>query len=194
MLIIKTVLRSGGVYKPDHVHAIFDMMERYVKVPFKFVCYSDLKFPLRGEIRPLKHNWPGWWAKMELFREKDEESFYIDLDMVVKGDITDMATLQSQFCALDNMTASIGGIGSALMKWQGDKTYLYDEFAKNPQFHIDNNKTYRTPYLGDQGFIFRLVEKIERFQQIFPGRIKPFNAAANADIVVYYGKNKPKLN
>lgn len=184
-------MKSGGIYKPNHVIRMQEQIKKFVNLPYEFVCYSDIDFALEGTIRKLKHDLPGWWAKMELFREKDEESFYIDLDMDINGDITDIVDRKSGFCALHNMTKSIRGIGSALMKWEGDKTFLYKGFLEAPERHMADNNRYGSPYLGDQGYIFRSVLDIEIFQDIFPNRIKPYKSSDKGDITVYYGKNKP---
>ena len=120
MITLKTVLKSGGEYKPGHVLRVQDMLDKYVDCPARFVCYSDVE--IEGvTVRPLLHDWPGWWSKIEIFREV-EDSFYIDLDMTIEGNITDMVMADSYFMALRNMNHRIGGIGSAMMKWRGSST------------------------------------------------------------------------
>lgn len=190
LLIIKTVLKSSGKYKAEHVYRIQRHIREHVKIAYKLVCYSDIEFPFTGEIRPLLHFWPGYWSKIEMFKEV-EESFYIDLDMSICGDISDIVARRSKFCALRNMTPRIHGIGSALMKWEGDHRYIYDNFKANPRLHMDMNSRLGTAYLGDQGFIYREVPDIELFQDLFPGRIERFDEKRGADIKVYYGKWKP---
>lgn len=190
MVVVKTVLKSSGKYKAEHVYRIQRHLREYVKIPYKFVCYSDIEFQMQGEIRPLKQFWPGYWSKIEMFRDV-EESFYIDLDMTISGDISDIVARKSRFCALRNMNPRIPGIGSALMKWAGDHRYIYDNFMANPREHMEKNSFLGTAYLGDQGFIYRQVEGIELFQDLFPRRIQRFDQKNGADITVYYGKWKP---
>lgn len=194
---ICTVLRSGGRYGPEHVERMRDMMARHCPVPHDFVCFSDVPVPC---VRiPLLHDWLGWWAKIELFRPDTgiEKAFYIDLDMTVQGDISDMVTYPHRFTALDNMTPNIGGIGSALMAWdvsQAPVHALYKSFARAPQYHMANNQRRHHPHWGDQGFIYQKLPDIDRFQQLFPGRVTSFNrpqASSAADIVVYFGQKKP---
>lgn len=189
MITLKTVLKSGGAYKPEHVLRMLGMLDRYVDCPAKFVCYSDID--IEGvEVRPLLHDWPGWWAKLELFREV-EESFYIDLDMTITENITDMVMVDSDFIALRNMTPRIQGIGSAMMKWRGDKRFIYDKFKGDSERYMADNNKIGTNNWGDQSLIWKLMNgNIEYFQSKFPNRIRKFNQTGG-DVKVYYGRNKP---
>lgn len=194
MITLKTVLKSGGEYQEKHVLRMRDMLEFYVRCPSKFVCYSDLNIP-GIETRPLLHNWPGWWSKIEIFREV-EDSFYIDLDMTIQGDITDIVMADSDFMALRNMAPRIEGIGSAMMKWSGDKRFIYETFKSDPEKYMAGHGRDKkgTPWLGDQGFIWSLCKgDIGLFQSSFKGRIKKFNEPGG-DIKVYYGRSRPWQN
>ena len=190
MIVIKTVLRSGGQYSQEHVRRIRKQLSEHVHTPYKFVCYSDINFKIDGEIRPLLNKWPGYWSKLEMFRDV-EESFYIDLDMTISGDITPMVMRKSHFCALRNMTPRIAGVGSALMKWEGDHRYLYEIFEIDPTRHMKENARAGTAFLGDQGFIYRYVKDIELFQSLFPGKIERFDERHGAPVKVFYGKFRP---
>lgn len=190
-IVLKTVLKSGGEYKPEHVQRMLQMLDRYVDCPAKFVCYSDVEIP-GITTRPLLHDWPGWWSKLEIFRDF-EDSFYIDLDMTITGNITDMVMVDSDFIALRNMNPRIEGIGSAMMKWQEDLSWLYAEFASNTDEYMKDHGKEKTgtPLLGDQGFMWRFLKPdVEFFQDKFPGRIKKFNEHGG-DVKVYYGRNRP---
>ena len=56
---------------------------------FRFVCLTNVpdEFDETMEVIPLKHNWKGWWSKLELFRpgvfEDGDRVFYLDLDSVI---------------------------------------------------------------------------------------------------------------
>lgn len=189
MITIKTVLKSGGEYKPEHVQRMQEMLDRYVDCPSKFVCYSDVEIP-DVIVRPLINGWKGWWSKIEMFRDV-EDSFYIDLDMTITGNITDMVMVDSNFMALRNMNPRIAGIGSAMMKWKGDYSCLYRDFLKSPLTHMQSNNQIGTAFHGDQGFLWRQTDcKIEFFQEKFPDRIKRFDQSGG-DIKVYFGKRRP---
>lgn len=191
MIVLKTVLKSGGVYKPEHVLRMQSMLDKYVDCPAMFVCYSEMLIP--GVIvRPLKHDWPGWWSKIHVFQEI-EDSFYIDLDMTITNNITDIVSCETDFMALRNMTPRIEGIGSAMMKWRGDKRFIYEIFKSDPERYMIEHSRDKigTPWLGDQGFLWALCkDNFEFYQSRFPNRIKKYNASGG-DVKVYYGKNKP---
>lgn len=188
-IIVKTVLKSGGEYKQEHVHRIYQQLDRYVDCPVKFVCYSDLKIP-GFTTRPLIHDWSGWWSKIEMFKDI-EDSFYIDLDMTIQGNITDMITVDSDFIALRNMNPNIEGIGSAMMKWRGDKSFIYEKFKSDPQRFITENSKIGTNKWGDQSFIWKeMGGDIDFYQLRFPARISRFDRP-EGDVKVYYGRNRP---
>lgn len=189
-LVIKTVLKSGGEYGPEHVTRLAAQLRQHISIPYKFVCYSDLDFPLDGEIRPLLHNWPGWWSKLEIFREV-ETSFYFDLDMTIQGDITAIVERQYTFAALNNLTPPIRGIGSAMMGWAGDWRNLYEVFKADPQYYMARNSFKSTSRWGDQGFIYSQVADIERLQITFPGLIRKYSDKDDSAIRVFFGPVKP---
>lgn len=192
MIILKTVLKSGGVYKPEHVIRIRDMLDKYVDCPAQFVCYSDINIP-GVTVRKLQDNLPGWWSKIEMFRDVDEQSFYIDLDMTVNGNITDIVSHKSYFIATRNMNSRIGGIGTSVMGWEGDHSDVYRHFINNKDAIMQAYGKHRmgTAFLGDQGFLWEYHGMCEYYQDLFPKRMKKFSENVNADVVVYFGKNKP---
>ncbi|EFO2868674.1 hypothetical protein IH240_004512, partial [Escherichia coli] len=56
------------------------------------VCLTDAEHIEGVETAPLFYNWPGWWAKMELFNPDHpvigkEDLFYLDIDTVITGDL-----------------------------------------------------------------------------------------------------------
>ena len=85
MITIATVLRSGGDYRPEHVRALADMCGRFAPA-HRFVVLTDQCYAFAEdeeiEARPLKRDWPGWWAKMELFALPGPVLFF-DLDTVI---------------------------------------------------------------------------------------------------------------
>ncbi|MGV2811729.1 hypothetical protein [Enterobacter cancerogenus] len=83
MTVIATVLRSGGEYRPEHVqrlHAQFNGLPS--------VCLSDVPVPGVRTI-PLVYDWPGWFAKMELFNPAliGRDILYLDIDTLVVNNL-----------------------------------------------------------------------------------------------------------
>lgn len=91
-MIVACVLRSGGDYTPRYVRALASQLPGQ-----RIVCLTDFppeKFGDGITVVPLAHNWPGWWAKLELFRPDlfDDTVLYLDLDTFVVGNIDKLLT------------------------------------------------------------------------------------------------------
>lgn len=203
MKTVACVLKSGGwrnrsmrvEYTPAHVRWLRDMVARHLRVPHRFVCLTDV--PVQGvDTLPLRDGLPGWWSKMELFREFDE-AFYLDLDTVIVGDITPLVTHAHRFTVLRNLSIKADGrIGSGLMAWNGDYSHLHREFMAAPEKHMAECTT--PAKWGDQGFIQSAQKERDYFQDLFPGWIKSFkfdlnrgNPTRDCRVVCFHGMPKP---
>lgn len=164
---------------------------------YKFVCLSNVKIDGVKTI-PLEHDWPGWWSKIELFKNFNT-AFYIDLDTVLTGDITDMVFSPLEgFEALRNLsTPKDDRIGSGIMRWNGDYSHIYRQFKRAPEKYMEQYVT--SQKWGDQGFIFDMVKNIKYLQDRFPGKILSFKVdlkkrkypPEECSIVCFHGKPKP---
>ena len=204
MTTIACVLKTGVwknrhmkiTYSAKHVRWLQGMVTRFCPVPYRFVCLTDTQID-GVETLPLKDNLPGWWSKMELFREF-QNCFYLDLDTVLVGDISEIVNHPHKFSALRNFsrTPDTKRMGSAVMAWNGDYRFLYDRFMHAPKRHMaecsSSNKW------GDQGFIcHELNWAFDRFQDLFPGQIVSYKVHCKdgvppgASVVCFHGKPKP---
>lgn len=132
-------------------------------------CLSDR--PVRGakEI-PLIRDWPGWWAKMELFRPDIKgDLLYMDLDTVIVGDLTPMASA-GQFTMLRDFYRS-GNLGSGLMYLpEADRAELWEAWNRQPEAEMGQHQTNQS--LGDQGFIQSVRRKpVALWQDLLPGSV-----------------------
>ena len=164
------VLRSGGIYDATWVEKLKRGCERHLP-PHIFDCLSDVPVPCNRI--PLKHDWPGWWSKLELFRPGviDSETLYLDLDTVCVGPMqilrnsADFAMLQS-FWKHDM-------VGSGVMYFSGENVphKVYEKFAKQPQAYIKHHERNAAgTYVGDQAFIWdTLGADIPRINDYLPG-------------------------
>ncbi len=202
MKTIACVLNTGGMrvfnrqvnYGPQHVLWLKAQCERFAG-PHRFVCLSDCKIPGVNTV-PLVNRWQGWWSKIELFREFSE-CLYMDLDVVLTGDISHILAHPHVFTALSGFAGFPERMNSSLMAWHGDFSYIYSTFAARPQWHMQQNKTHR--FWGDQGFIMRnLPPDWDRFQTMWPGQVVSFKLNLNKGdpqpdnrLVVMHGHPKP---
>jgi hypothetical protein len=175
VLTVACVLKSGrfetAIYKdgytPDDVLRLKNMVADNLPMEHRFVCFSDVEVPC--ERIPLKHGWSGWWSKIELFSEVfDGPVLYFDLDTVISGDLSEIASHPHQFTMLKDF-GKHNVPNSALMAWRGDYRAIYEKFKLEPRKYM---KEYLTaPRLGDQAYIFETQNPIELFQDVWPGQI-----------------------
>lgn len=202
-LVISCVLKSGTFmnkhmeisYSPSQVKWLRDQFLRHLTIPHEFVCLTDLKISGVKTI-PLQDDYPGWWSKMELFREFDS-TFYIDLDTVIVNNIDHMVKYDHKFTVLTNLSNPTSGrIGSGVMAWNRDLSHLYKLFKQNPEKYIKEYVV--SEKWGDQGFIQHHEKTFDRFQNIFPNEIKSYffdikdkELPTECKIVCFHGKPKP---
>lgn len=197
-----TVLRSGGEYKPEHVVRL----QRQVKTQLAgadFWCLSDVEIP-GVQTLPLKFEWPGWWAKMELMRPSIKgHMLYMDLDTSVVGDLSDIADLYRLTLMQDVYRPE--GLQSSIM--------VLPEGLRHQVWHhwIDDPDKWMRMYAqgGDQAFLERFwIDRADRFQDALPGHVVSYKAHVRkavrkdrefgngtmpegARVVCFHGKPRP---
>ena len=192
-LNVISVLKSGGDYKPPHVLALQAMCQRFLPV-HKFVCLSDQV--INGvTCVPLKHDWAGWWSKMELF-ELRPPILYFDLDTVLVGDCTPIVTaargrpfviLRDVYRGKSNPQA----MQSSVMYWEEPLDFLSESFRSSPDFVPG----------GDQIFIERLLLErkypVAYWQDLTDGIVsfkadrRERGACPGDRIIIFHGKPRP---
>jgi len=203
-LTVLCVLKSGGeTYDKTWVEKLKRAVERNLTVPYTFACLSDVPVPCNRI--PLKHDWPGWWSKLELFRPDVilGPTLYFDLDTVIVGNFDYMANNRSRFAMLKNFsaTAEPNMVGSGVM-WFRDADSVphkvYEKFAKMPDCYMDHhlrNADAATSYIGDQAFIWdALGGQVETLE--YPGILSYKRHCrkllpADSSIVAFHGKPRP---
>lgn len=180
-IAVACVLKAGGPYMPEYVARLKAGVDAHL-AGHRFICLSDIDVPC--ERLPLINNWPGWWSKLELFRLTGPV-LYFDLDTVITGDLTAIASHPHKFTMLRDF--SKGGPASGIMAWHGDYRHLMESFDIE---QIDNY-----PGHGDQGYIGWRLGSVDYFQNLFPGQIvsrkQPQYRNANERVVCFHGKPRP---
>lgn len=207
MFTIACVLKQGTffnrhkkvVYTPEDVEWLYDMIKCHVTVPYKFVCLSNVDVPC--ERIALINDWPGWWSKIELFRKDLFKTpvLYIDLDTVILRNIDEVFKAEKNRMIMLRNLSSGKGVGSGLMIWDGDFSFLYRNFAKYTEKWV---RKYATPKKwGDQAFIEDRIENVIYFQDRHPNMVKSLNfdllggklePDEYTKIVAFHGFPKPK--
>lgn len=151
------VLRSGGGYDPEWVRKLRDGVARHMTIPYRFVCLSDCDVPC--ERIPLEHDWPGWWAKIELFRPGviTGPTLYLDLDTLICGKLDEIEKITYPFAALRNFHQP-DYIGSGVLWFRDAESVphgVYEKFKRMPQAYIEHHERVKVgSHLGDQAFIW----------------------------------------
>ncbi len=203
-ITVACVLRSGPEYKVEHVVALRDGVRRHLAMTHRFVALTDLVDEVEAagvDAIPLKHDWPGWFSKIELFRGDLFEGpvFYADLDTIVVGPLDDIV-LGHRFTVLQSFwSAEEKRIGSGLIAWDADLSAIYREFERSSTRWMREYKT--TAKWGDQGFIYyNSPIRPERWQQKYPGRIFSYKRdilragaviPASASVIAFHGVPRP---
>lgn len=195
---IVTVLRTSDSYKKEYVDLLHVQCKRHAP-NIEFVCISDDERVFG--YQKMEHDWPKWWPKIEIFKIKGPV-LYLDLDTLVVDSLDGMINEASkhQFVGIRDFYKDSAKLertlGSGVMYWNGDFSYLYDIFKQDPQRHMKECTTGR--WWGDQGFIEKHLKTPPAFwQDITPKKLVSWkvhckNGIPNdASIVAFHGKPKP---
>ena len=128
------VYKSGGDYSAEYVSRLMAGFRRHNPGgDWKTVCLTDRQeevaavHNLPDSILKLRNNWPGWWAKMEMF-SIPPPCLYLDLDTVVLGNLEDA------FGAHDSTLLGLRDFGvpsrfeTGVMAWKTNLEGIVDEF------------------------------------------------------------------
>lgn len=189
MINVACVLKSGGPYDAEYVHRLYEGVSAHLDC-FTWNCLSDVP---EVATEPLKHNWPRWWPKLELFRRfHGEPTLYLDLDTVVVGDLSDITDSIGQMVMLTDFTRP-NDLASGVMGWTGHHAHLYRRFAGQPQRWMN-----LYPRRGDGLFIADHVGECDRFQDLVPGQIVSYKqhcrdgVPEDARVVCFHGNPRPR--
>ena len=195
--LIATVLRSGGQYTPAHAFRL-QRQAAAVAPDVPFVCLSDDLVPW-VEVRPLKHGWPGWWSKIELFRRDvfraGTRVLYLDLDTTIIGSLDELLERPEPFLGIKDFTRRPAGLTSGLMAWTagGEASAIYERFTVDAAAIMR-----RCGIFGDGAWIAEQVQGHETFwQDVVPGQVVSYKVhcrsgvPAGARVVCYHGTPKP---
>jgi hypothetical protein len=206
--IIACVLRSGGIYDIPYVNKLANAVARNTTVPYRFVCLTDIIYVRQSqhlfnrnvhETVDLLHGYPGWWSKIELFRDDlfpDHQWLFFDLDTVIISNIDSILNHPHDFTALEDFYRD-GNLGSGVLAWrQGDYGHIYSEFVANPVRAMN-----ACPY-GDQEWIQNSVGEYDTFQSILPKSMVSFKkhctrtaddilVPVGASVICFHGTPKP---
>lgn len=204
MATVACVLRSGGLYTPAWVYALKHGLTLHMREPYQLLVLTDTPAAFGPWGLPLRHNLPGWWAKMELFRpdvwggEVPERVLYLDLDTLVVGPLDDLwAAIRA---GSDTLLAMLSDFYRPHMAESGVMAFtpgehtakIWERFIAAPEQNMQH-------FHGDGRFISDQAPWALRLQEMVPpGQIVSFKVDARAgrpaDARIVCGHGRPRFN
>ncbi len=173
MLTVACVLSPGPVYNVAHVSRLHMMAKRHLKQPHQFVCVTDSIFP-------------GWWAKISLFKPARFHGrvLYLDLDVTVTGSLDELADFDAPFVLVKDWQRI--GYNSSVMSWDaGHLDRLYTEFTDDDM---------KIPG-GDQSYIWAKMPGAAKFPKpwcrSFKRIVLMHEPTDDMRVCVFHGRPKP---
>ena len=161
------------IYRQEHVERLHRQAARNLSQPFWFECITDSTFP-------------GWWAKIDLFKPGRVRGrvLYLDLDVSVIDDLDSIANYPAAFCAMRDPSGA--GINSSVMAWNaGHADHLYTHFSPDVMKALP----------GDQHWIHKKLLSIEKLPNNWcvSYRFGVMRGMLHEDtkVIVYHGDPKP---
>ena len=205
MVTVACVLNTRGgksVYDPLWVKRLHHGVDKYMNVPYEFVCLSDVD--VHCDRIPLEHldvNVDGWWSKLELFRPGQfiGPVLYLDLDTLIVGSLDSMFA-QSDFRIVRDFLVN-NNFNSSVMSWSGDDmAEVYKDFFEKRQNHITEKDIRRIRGIGDQAYIQLKVQElgipVELYEHdtvvSYKKHLKSGIHPSTTKVIAFHGR--PKMN
>ena len=179
MTSVLSVLRSGGDFNVAHVARLAHQVREHSPPGTPFVCLTDDAMLGADFARPLQHDWPGWWSKIETYRILGP-CLYLDLDVTVVGDLTPLlkAAAEHELVMLNDFwLEGPHRVNSSVVGWRGNVSEIYEEFATAPiaMMSVYSDKA----RWGDQRFVAdTYADPIALWQEVLPGACVSFKRGA----------------
>jgi len=185
----------GDKYSFEHVMSLYDQVKNFLHLPFEFVVLTNNVLPENTphdmrfvELQGSDYE-PGWWAKMELFRNwlwrRSQRVIYFDLDVMIVDDLED-------FVYNDGIIQDwhYPCFNSSVMSWRADTKFthrLWDEWCSERESIV------RT-YPGDQDFIYATDQNLPTFPREWCRSYRQEcveGVPPGTKVVVFHGQPKP---
>lgn len=186
-MTVACVLRSGGRYDARWVRRLRDGVAEHLSLPHRFVCLSDTEVEGVDTV-PLVEDWPGWWAKIELFRPDvfSGRVLFFDLDTEIVGSLDDLAGYDGPFAMLEDPLRD-GGRCSGVMAWEaGRGRDIWSQFTPGAM----------ASHRGDQDWIAGSVDRVDLLPRLYPGQMVSWRhhcgdgVPDGARVVYFHGEPK----
>lgn len=185
-------------YTWKHVKALYAQCQEWSN-GVEFQCLTDVGTIGGIDCIPLKRNWPGWWAKMELMDpELPGDFLFMDLDTVINGPLTDILAVKKLTLLRDfyrDGKKLKEGLGGGLIYMPADDAVrlpVWRFFSEQPQLQM------RMYPRGDQFLFERFwLNTAQRWQDVVPDQVVSYKVHCqrgvppDARVVCFHGKPRP---
>ena len=173
-------VKWGTKYPADWVNRLARAAARNLSQPHRIVCFTDRPAGVECATEPLPpYSLNGWWNKVWLF-SLERDMLYLDIDVVILGDITPMAAMPWFTICKDPWQA---GYNSSVMKITPGLAFVWERF-------IRERPDLPRRMHGDQDFINLALPKAELFEPgwclSYKAHARAYPAALEAARVVYF--------
>ena len=200
MIKIITVLKTSKEYTPEKVKIIQRMCKRHITIPFEFICYSDVDID-GMTVRKLKHNWSGWYSKMEMYQEEGP-CLFMDLDTIITNNIDGLIkeALKYKFIILRDFyrgyrkhaPPALKAKQSSLMFWNINVKPIYDDYVKNVRTVHGGDQIILEQYFADKENLVTYWQDIDPSIVSFKTQLRAGKVnQMNTKIVIFHGKPRP---
>ena len=205
---VARVLRASKDFRPSAVVRLYEGVRANWTGPLDFMCLTDTPINHEGvrEV-PLRHPWPGYWSKLNLFHPALKgDLLYFDLDVMVVGGLADFQATRWLTMLRALIPRRCSGVNSSIMALPAEaRRPIWKAFKKTPaQLIKAHTWGAKGPYArGDQGFL-EMTWKRERWpvalwQVQCPGQVESYKGVVlknggvgkNTRVVYFHGKPRP---
>jgi len=207
--------RRKDFYGHEHVNALHRMVQKYLKVPHRFVCFTDNPKGIECETQPIwgihdvgvPEDRANCFRRLRFWSEEGKKLvgdrvLSLDLDIVIRGDITHLVHTEEDFKAAWGTVADMNG--SIWLYRTGTRQDVWDDLNKHTydslQWHNQQvrHKQGKIPLVGsDQAWLSMKYDHIPTWTKedgIYHFRPLFMNNEPlpdNCKIMCFPGKNKP---
>lgn len=183
------------------MNALKRAVTQFLNIPHRFVCLTDDPNGVDCETMAIPMNLPSWWGKIACFAPIWEDRvIFIDLDMIIRADITKFARRTEPFLAIKPFQSRPNGVASALLSIAPDyRRDIWDVFSNDPQGAIIRCHKEALPAWnnGDQRWLELMGAKPVYWQDIFPDQLVSYKyhcangIPSSAAIIAFHGTPRP---
>ncbi len=135
----------GRDFIANDVWRLYHSVLKHADRPFDFyVLTNDMEANVPGTKIELLHgnDWPGWWAKMELYRPDlpAGRTLYMDLDSHVIHSLQPIFDFEGDLVLFDSQDTSRYQAATILFN-ATEFTWLYDKFKKDWNYYLLNYRS-----------------------------------------------------